>query len=237
MNPRPSGYESRVGATLSRLRSSSSNYELELGVQTAVGRRDDRRCEVRPVPSSIAAKLPRAADLIAERGLADTKIEDLAEATGIPKATLYYYFTGKEEILVFLLRDLLVLVTDAVAIALESEGLAADRLAAVVRAHVDVMAESPSVALALISDLGRAARMPELAEALVCAYYAPVERLLREGAEDGSLRAVDDPAAASMAIFGSAAVAALHHLMAGADLDADRLAAQVTEFVLHGVSA
>ena len=31
----------------------------------------------------------------------------VAEVTGIPKATLYYYFTGKEEILVFLLRDLL----------------------------------------------------------------------------------------------------------------------------------
>ncbi|HVV36090.1 MAG TPA: TetR/AcrR family transcriptional regulator [Acidimicrobiales bacterium] len=178
-----------------------------------------------------------AANLIATRGLADTKIEDLAEATGIPKATLYYYFSGKEEILVFLLRDYLALVAGAVDIAAESEGSAAVRLGAVVRAQLDVLAEAPSVALALISDLGRATRMPELADALVSAYYAPVERLLREGAEDGSLRAVDDPAATSMAIFGAATVVGLHQLMAGTPLDAAPLATEVTAFVLHGVSA
>ena len=91
---------------------------------------------MRTVPTSIAAKLPRAAELIAERGLDQTKIEELAEVTGIPKATLYYYFAGKEEILVFLLRDLLTQVADAVAIGAESEGTAAERLAMVVRAQL-----------------------------------------------------------------------------------------------------
>lgn len=192
---------------------------------------------MRPVPSSIAAKLAKAAALIAERGLGETKIEELAEATGIPKATLYYYFTGKEEILVFLLRDLLAQVADAVAIGAESDGSAAQRLARVVRAQLYVMADAPAVWRALVADLGRAARMPELAEALVSAYYAPVEKLLIEGAADGSLRAVEDPAATSMAIFGAATVAGLHHLMAGEALDAERLAAEITGFVLHGVSA
>ncbi|HET9733531.1 MAG TPA: TetR/AcrR family transcriptional regulator [Acidimicrobiales bacterium] len=192
---------------------------------------------MRTVPTSIAAKLPRAAELIAERGLDQTKIEELAEVTGIPKATLYYYFTGKEEILVFLLRDLLTQVADAVAIGAESEGSAAERLAVVVRAQLEVMADQPAVWRALIADLGRAARMPELAAALVSAYYAPLERLLTEGAADGSLRAVEDPAATSMAIFGAATVAGLHHLLAGEPLDAERMASQVIAFVLRGVSA
>lgn len=191
---------------------------------------------MRAVPSVIAAKLPKAADLIAERGLDQTKIEELAEATGIPKATLYYYFTGKEEILVFLLRDMLAQVADAVSIAVESEGTARDRLSSVVRAQLDQMAEQPSVWRALVADLGRAGRMPEIAEGLVNAYYAPVQRLLEEGAADGSLRAVDDPGATSMAIFGAATVTALHHLMAGEPLDPEELARQVTAFVLGGVS-
>lgn len=192
---------------------------------------------MRPVPSAIAAKLPKAADLIAERGLDQTKIEELAEATGIPKATLYYYFTGKEEILAFLLRDLLAQVADAVAVAAEGEGTSCDRLGAVVRAQLDVMAEQPSVWRALVADLGRAGRMPEIAEALASAYYLPVQTVLEEGAADGSLRAVEDPAATALAIFGAATVAGMHHLMAGDAIDADSLARQVTAFVLHGVSA
>jgi TetR/AcrR family transcriptional regulator len=192
---------------------------------------------MRVVPTAIAAKLPRAAELIADRGLDQTKIEEVAEVTGIPKATLYYYFTGKEEILVFLLRDLLNGVADTVAIAIESDGVAAERLGRVIRAQLAAMAEQPAVWRALAADLGRAARLPELAEALATAYYQPVERLLAEGAADGSLRAVDNAGAASMAIFGAATWAGLQNLLNDPPLDVDRLAGLVTALVLHGVSS
>jgi AcrR family transcriptional regulator len=188
------------------------------------------------VPTAIAAKLPRAAELIADRGLDQTKIEELAEVTGIPKATLYYYFTGKEEILVFLLRDLLTGVADTVAIAIESDGSAAQRLTRVVRAQLAVMAEQPAVWRALAADFGRAYRLPELAEALATAYYEPVERLLAEGAADGSLRGIDNAGAVSMAIFGAATWAGLQNLLTEESLDVDQLAGLVTSFILHGVS-
>jgi AcrR family transcriptional regulator len=192
---------------------------------------------MRTVPTAIAAKLPRAAELIAERGLDQTKIEDLADATGIPKATLYYYFAGKEEILVFLLRDLLTGVADSVAIAIESEGSAAERLGMVVAAQLGVMAEQPAVWLALAADLGRATRLPELAEALSAACHLPLERLLQEGAADASLRKVEDTAATSMAIFGAIAWAGVQHLVGGQPMDHRRLATQLTAFVLRGVSS
>ena len=47
---------------------------------------------MREIPSQIADRLSAAAELFAERGLNDTKIEDIAAATGIAKATLYYYY-------------------------------------------------------------------------------------------------------------------------------------------------
>ena len=58
------------------------------------------------MPASLANKLYAAADVVANSGLVNMKIEDIAAASGVPKATLYYYFTGKEEILSFLFRDL-----------------------------------------------------------------------------------------------------------------------------------
>lgn len=192
---------------------------------------------LRVVPTAIAAKLPLAADLIAEQGLDQTKVEDLAEVTGIAKATLYYYFAGKEEVLVFLLRDMLAQVGDAVAIAAESEGSAAERLVKVIDAQIRVMTDQPSVWRALMAELGRAGRMPEIADALMNAYYMPVQRLLDEGATDGSLRAVDDPASTATAVFGAATVAGLHLLMSGQTIDPQALAASVSTFVLRGVGS
>ena len=50
----------------------------------------------------MATRVLRAGDVIAERGLDGTKIEELASITGVPKATLYYYFEGKEGILSYI---------------------------------------------------------------------------------------------------------------------------------------
>jgi AcrR family transcriptional regulator len=190
---------------------------------------------MRQVPSSIAAKLPAAASLFAERGLDQTKIEDVAEATGIPKATLYYYFSGKEEILSFLLADSLNLIADAVAIAVDAPGTARERLGLVVQAQLRVMSEQRDVCRALIADLGRAGRIPETAEAINRAYYQPVLHLLIEGAEDGSLRKVEDPASASVAIFGAVTISALSYLVSGADLAADQVAEQLIGMLVDGL--
>ena len=189
---------------------------------------------MRPVPSSIAARVMRAAEPIAERGLDQTKIEDIAEVTGVPKATLYYYFAGKEEVLAFLLIDLLATMTDAVAIAVDGDGSARERLAGAVRAQVGMMADQPMVWLALLSERGRAGRIPEIAQALASAFYQPVERLLAEGVEDGSLRAVPARRVTAMAIFGAVTVSGLAHLMAGEALPVD-LADQVVSLLLDGV--
>ncbi|MFZ6003234.1 MAG: TetR/AcrR family transcriptional regulator [Actinomycetota bacterium] len=167
------------------------------------------------MPSSIAQKVLRAGALFAERGLDQTKIDDVAEITGVPKATLYYYFAGKEEILAFLLRDTLVAVADAVAIAVDAAGAARDRLLGVIAAQLQVMADQPDVCRALISDLGRAGRIPDVAVAITEGFYAPLEQLLREGEADGSLRRLTDPTATAVAIFGAVTVSGLSHLVVG----------------------
>ena len=190
---------------------------------------------MRDVPISIAQKVMGAAALFAERGLDQTKIEDVAEATGVPKATLYYYFTGKEEILAFLLRDALAAMADGVAIAVDAEGTARDRLLGVFTAQLQVMADQPDVCRALIADLGRAGRMPDIAEAITTAFYAPVERLLREGAQDGSLRGVDDPISAAVAIFGAVTISGLSHLVLGGEVPVAGVVARIAGLLLEGL--
>lgn len=165
--------------------------------------------ELRPMPAKLAAKLYGAAELIAERGIADAKIDEIADAADIPVATLYYYFRGKEEILSFLLSDLLETIAGEVGTAISEPGNAVDRLQRAVEAQVRVMLENPAICRALTGDLGRATRLPELAVALDGAFYRPLEQLLREGAEDGTLRAVAEPDKVALSIFGAITVMGL----------------------------
>lgn len=190
---------------------------------------------MRKVPAQIAQRLPAAAALFAERGLNDTKIEDVAAATGVAKATLYYYFTGKEDILAFLLEDVLQHISNEVSILMAAEGSGADRLHGVIGAQLKVMAQRPAACRALIGELGRAARMPVIADKISSAYLEPVETLLREGAADGSLVAGDNARAAAIALFGAVTITALTYLITDDALDEDLVARTIHNVLFTGL--
>ncbi|CQD24074.1 TetR family transcriptional regulator [Mycobacterium lentiflavum] len=190
---------------------------------------------MRKIPAQISDRLPAAAELFAERGLNDTKIEDVAATTGIAKATLYYYFAGKEEMLAFLLEDALQQVAHEVTAIVEADGAAAQRLHAVISAQLRVMAQRPAVCRALIGELGRAARMPVIANMISTAYFEPVETLLRAGANDGSLEALDNPRAAAIALFGAVTTSALTSLITDDTLDEDLIARTIHDVVFIGL--
>jgi AcrR family transcriptional regulator len=195
---------------------------------------------MRQVPDKLASKLYGAAELIAERGLEDAKIDEIADAAGIPKATLYYYFSGKEEILAFLLNDMLELITSEVANAVTSPGTAKQRLEAAVEAQLKVMLEHPAVCRALVGDLGRATRLPELAIALQAAFHQPIEQLLTDGVADGSLRQVTDSATVALGIFGAITVAGLSAAVEGlsdtAAEESARGASAICDLLLAGLA-
>lgn len=190
---------------------------------------------MREVPVQIAARLSAAAELFADRGVEHTKIEEIAAATGVPKATLYYYFSGKEDILAFLFQDTLRHIADQVAIAASSDGSARHRLVGVVRAQLAVMADQPAACRALTGEFGRAGRVPALAAAIRAAYHAPVVQLLREGALDGSLADVADVDAAALMIFGAVTVTGLSHLIAGGSIGVDAATDALVTVLLDGL--
>jgi TetR/AcrR family transcriptional regulator len=191
---------------------------------------------MRVVPDAIAGKLEAAAAVFADRGFDQTRIEDVAEATGVPRATLYYYFSGKEDILAWILRRMLAAAAEAVAGAASGPGSARERLEAVIRQKLRVMADHPNSCRAMLADFGRADRIPELAAAIQEGFHVPVRRLLAEGEADGSLRPVSDPETAASALYGAVTTAGFHFLLADNRLDPDRVAAEVWPLLAGGLA-
>lgn len=191
---------------------------------------------MRTLPGGMRDKVLVAAELFAESGLDATKMEDVAAATGVPKATLYYYFSGKEDILAFLFGEILDEVSRAVGAAVHRDGTAADRLRAAVVAHLGVFKEYPAASQALQFDLGRAARIPFITERINAAFIEPVQALLTDGAKDHSIRPVKHPRIVATAILGAITTVGMNGLTMGSPRRVGPLADDLVDFVLHGVA-
>ena len=191
---------------------------------------------MRQPPPAMAAKLMSAAELFAERGLDGTKTEDIAAVTGVPKATIYYYFEGKEQVLAFIFEVVLDAVREAVETAIDGPGTAADRLRAVVANHLQVFAAYPHASQALHFDLGRAARLTEISRRTNASFIDPVTALLAEGRDDGSLRPGRHPRLTAVAVLGAISTAAIHVTALDPGHPVEGLDAVILPLVMDGLT-
>lgn len=189
----------------------------------------------RVIPADIVSKLPGAAAVFAEHGFDAAKIDDVSQAIGVPRATLYYYFAGKEDILAFLLQSLLHDVASRVADAVVAGNAAVDRLRAVLEAQLEVLGSNPQTAQLLVANLGRAGRLTDIASGVDAAFHQPVRTLLAAGASDGSLRPVNVERTAS-AIFGVVVLVGLHELLVRGSLESEEVLADVEGLILRGLA-
>lgn len=191
---------------------------------------------MRAVPDSIADRLEPAAGVFAGRGFEQTRLEDLAEVTGVPRATLYYYFAGKQEILAWLIRRTLTEITDVVGTAADDDGPAGSRLEAIVTAMLRTMSAHPDTCTLIVGESGRIMRMPELAAAIEQGFHLPVQRVLAEGESDGTLRPLESTETTSAVIWGAVFAAGVHYQLAAQGIDPDKVGPQVVGLLLGGLA-
>ncbi|MEJ5256269.1 MAG: TetR/AcrR family transcriptional regulator [Acidimicrobiales bacterium] len=190
---------------------------------------------MKDVTDNIAAALPRAAAVFASRGMDGTRMEDIVEATGIPRPTLYYHFSSKEEILAWLLERLMRDLSVEIGHILDRDQPARERLHDVVRAYLGLFADHRELCTVLLTELGRITRIPNLADAIWATFHEPVRKLLHTGDTDGSLRAVDDEMTAS-AIFGAVTMVGLHYVVTGQPVDPDAMTSRLDDLLLLGLA-
>jgi AcrR family transcriptional regulator len=147
-----------------------------------------------PIPAR-----PREAELHAaatrlfrQRGFHATSMQDLGEALGMNRGSLYHYISAKDELLWTILTRALDLLEERVRPILESDAPAVDRLTDAIREHLRVAADHADE-LSLIQiewralDRGRQAEIIRRRDA----YEAGWRAALEAGITDGSLRAFD----------------------------------------------
>jgi TetR/AcrR family transcriptional regulator len=140
-----------------------------------------------------AAILAEAERLFAERGSEGTRLEDVAEAVGIRRASIVYYFRSKAELYDAVLASVLGDLHRSLEQALAGSDPLAARIERAVRAWIGCVGRRPSLARLLLREVAGAA--PDRHPALL-AHLGPFFALARRVAAG----ARGDPLARSLAI-------------------------------------
>lgn len=186
-------------------------------------------------PEDLTQKLLKASEQFAGTGL-DVSMDEVAEAAGVPRATLYYYFSGRDDLVNFYLSAKLDSVSTAMAKAAASEGSATERLERMVRAVLQSMASQPALCTELPEALRRAgAEFSEVAMKAEVVMRRPLRELLIEGKATGEFN-VPDVDLVIDALHGAIGQVALIRLTRDGELDADHVADKLTPLVLTGLA-
>ena len=151
------------------------------------------------------AILREAESLFAERGFADTRLEDVAAAVGMRRASLLYHFRDKLELYDAVLAELLEALHARVATALRAGGGLAARIERAVSAWVDFVGQRPALARIILREAaGATAERPPAILRHVAGFHALAREVFDATRDDPLARSAPiDPVHFASAIAGA----------------------------------
>jgi AcrR family transcriptional regulator len=177
--------------------------------------------------------LRAAARAFRRRGLSATGMREIAEEADLSPGNLYYYFGGKDEILVFCQERTLERLVAAVRAARKAPGTYAERLRSVMKAHVHCMLDELEGATAHLE----IEALPEKMRANVIekrdTYERAVRSLVAEGLKRGEF-ADTDPSLVTRAMLGAVNWTARWYRQDGAQSVAE-IAESLSDYLVRGL--
>ena len=166
---------------------------------------EPRRGSRRQPDASRKAILKAALAEFAQEGLAGARVDAIAEAAGVNKALLYYYFRDKDTLYEATLDSFFAPLHDRVMVVWQQPGTAGERFLRYIREHFDSIAESPYYARIFMGEMMTASRGGAThLERLLRRYIKPtgmrVISIIEEGIASGEFRKVNPIQAVPSAI-------------------------------------
>lgn len=148
--------------------------------------------------------LRRATEVFDRKGFAESSLEDIAEAVGVTREAVYYYFKNKTEILVEIIRPQSMALLDGIETIIDLELPASEKLFLAIQNHLGRFNPNFMEMTVVVRDEYFARHHPEFAGLRETwrKYHALWTRLVQEGQSQGEFRAEMDAKMAVFAILG-----------------------------------
>jgi acetyl esterase len=221
-----------VGEDVSELNDSGIGRRRAAAVEGNRENYQDRRTEI--VGAAVA--------LFRDRGYRQTSLADIAEAVGAERATLYYYFGSKEEILNEAVTPIVLRNTAIAEEIRDSADPAPEKIRRLVTGLLSSYAEHyPLLYLYLEENLSHVAKSREAWAAEMRAvnrrYLAAIEKMISDGIAAGTLRPMADPRILANGLMGLVSWTHRWFNPRQSAVDAAAIGATYAELLLGGMEA
>jgi AcrR family transcriptional regulator len=134
--------------------------------------------------------LAGAAEVFRSKGYAESSLRDVAEAVGIDRASLYYYVSSKEDLLIELVRGPLTDIEKRINTIVKSGGTPEEMLRSAIVSHLDSYEEGwPESFVFLGQNLDKLGDAADDFAKLAKRYHAALLKIIRNGQKAGMFRA------------------------------------------------
>ncbi len=183
-------------------------------------------------PTALADKLlALAPDMDSDGGF--LTVDEVAKRADVPRATLYYYFGGKDDLLAFYLNAGLARIGSVVAEAAKGEGSVVERLESSLVAVLVTLAQHPMMCIELPKATSNMEDFEEVMASMERVVLSPLRELLIEGNTLGELDA-PDPHTTSFALVGAVHSVAMMTVVGDAGDDLNALAVTAVSQLVNG---
>lgn len=178
--------------------------------------------------------LAAAEQLFADRGFKETSIQMLADAAGVNRALIFYYFKNKEALYRRLIETAYAALEKDMQLELQRHRSPAEALEVWIRVTCRAMGRSPNLLRLLLREVAG----PGPSVLPVGRYTHDVEKPLREiieqGCQAGAFRKVD-AAMTAISLMGILTAFFRRRYVTGQDFEADTVADHVLTLILNGM--
>lgn len=185
------------------------------------------------LPEDISQKLLEASEKLSGTNL-DVSIDDVAQLADIPRATLYYYFSGKDDLIGFFLSDKLNRASVAVQKAIASEGSVVERLERTLASVMQVMSEHPTLCTEMPVAIKESGKYEDVVNGADRLMLSPLRELLIEGKATGEL-SIPDISTAAIALMGAVNMVAMFELVQTGTLDVEKANKALVPQLIQGL--
>ncbi|MDT7673226.1 MAG: hypothetical protein QOD82_1128 [Pseudonocardiales bacterium] len=162
---------------------------------------------MRRPPRNLVQRLLSASEEILRPDQA-LRLEDIAALIGSARATLYYHFSGRDDLVAFLLEEHLRVAANTIALAVTTTQPPAAQLRSAITALVGFLGGQPGVCAGMLSFAGATGRLGTLMAAKDANLTEPLRKLLDQGAAIHQFT-MNDSRDSANAILGAALIATL----------------------------
>lgn len=183
--------------------------------------------------------LRAATKVFARKGFYATKVSEVAKAAGVADGTIYLYFENKDDLLVSLFEDRIMLLLARLESALSERPDAIDRLRCIIELQLGLLEGERDLAEVITVNLRQSTKlMKQYAAPKFALYLETIASVIADGQRAGLFRSDVSPHLVARTVFGALDGIALTWALGKAEPGAlARAAGQVSSILLQGLLA